>query len=292
MVQDFTLIHRRGSQNFSTSYPDLELWQTCIRRMLMGLGVDKNQVELTAGDDFLQGREAYKFCLEIVCGLHSPILGETEVHGQFKTWLEGLAGKSENERHSLIRVLKNVETDAKRVRTEHLNGLGSQSYGSWLRKRSQGQPVHLLGSGQLVREVLPWLQNHKFPVVVHSRKPQQARDDLKSFRFVEVADLAGDTEWKGIVVVAAPLRASELSVLFECSPEMTEIVDFRADSNEDPIDSSCRVVTLQEVFAELEDHQWVAKNRVASAQEMIDQLAGVQLQHSQNRPFGWEDLCG
>jgi len=38
----------------------------------------------------LAGAEAYVFLLETICGLNSPMIGETQVLGQFRTFLASL----------------------------------------------------------------------------------------------------------------------------------------------------------------------------------------------------------
>src|SRR5205814_7558160 len=49
----------------------------------------------------------------------------------------------------------NLMIDAKRVRHDHLQGIGSQSYGSLVRQHVKGLPaVAVLGSGKLAREIL------------------------------------------------------------------------------------------------------------------------------------------
>ena len=70
--------------------------------------------------------EAYRLLLEILCGLRSPMVGETQVMGQFKAFLASL----DREHAWVNRVGQRLLTDARDVRTRHLQGLGSRSYGS------------------------------------------------------------------------------------------------------------------------------------------------------------------
>jgi glutamyl-tRNA reductase len=61
--------------------------------------------------------------------------------------------------------------DAKRVRSRHLEGLGSQSYGGMVRQHLKGVPsVIVLGAGQLAEEILPWIVG-KTDVNVCARNP-------------------------------------------------------------------------------------------------------------------------
>ena len=67
-------------------------WQTCLRRILF-LHSNDNRAVIEAAEvgkvvqptvEVFRGQEAYRFLLEVICGLNSPIVGETAVMGQFK----------------------------------------------------------------------------------------------------------------------------------------------------------------------------------------------------------------
>ena len=67
-------------------------WQTCLRRILF-LNSSDNRAVIEAAEvgkatpptvEVFRGEEAYRFLLEVICGLNSPIVGETAVMGQFK----------------------------------------------------------------------------------------------------------------------------------------------------------------------------------------------------------------
>ena len=96
MFTDMILIHRPGGHGRSTLADDLRprlaeeqpafCWQTCIRQIAL---IDESQLEnvrptLLRGDEIYHEDVGYRFLLEVICGLHSPLIGETEVYGQFK----------------------------------------------------------------------------------------------------------------------------------------------------------------------------------------------------------------
>src|SRR3979411_147858 len=65
-------------------------WQTCLRRILF-LNRFENSALIEAAEDsgwgsveVCRGKNAYGFLLEVICGLNSPLLGETAVMGQFR----------------------------------------------------------------------------------------------------------------------------------------------------------------------------------------------------------------
>src|SRR5438045_3448988 len=90
MYSDLILIHRQSSTPFVADSGWM-LWQTCLRKIAFGGAEALGSIQIETGDQILSGSEAYQFCLEVICGLHSPLVGETEVFGQFKnaseSWL-------------------------------------------------------------------------------------------------------------------------------------------------------------------------------------------------------------
>src|SRR5438128_12182020 len=124
-------------------------WQTCLRRILFLNSHDNRELiqTLEAGNvippivEIFRGQDAYRFLLEVICGLNSPIVGETAVMGQFKEFL--LSAKfPKNHWGSFLRQLTtNLMIDAKRIRYNHLQGIGSRSYGSLVRQQVKGMPA-------------------------------------------------------------------------------------------------------------------------------------------------------
>src|SRR5262245_7763142 len=105
------------------------VWRTCLREVTFW--EHPNDVAVTSDDPrpLVEG-EAYRLLLEILCGLQSPMLGETQVLGQFKTFLTTL----DADQAWLSRLGQRLLADAREIRTEHLQGLGSRSYGSAVRR--------------------------------------------------------------------------------------------------------------------------------------------------------------
>src|SRR5713101_8350349 len=141
-------------------------WRTCLRRVLF-LNETENASLITAAEsegvpastvEIYHGDDAYRFLLEVICGLKSPLVGETAVLGQFREFVAQAKFPNTSWGNFLRQLISNLLVDAKRVRHEHLQGLGSQSYGSMVRQHVKGlTSVALLGGGQLAREILPWL---------------------------------------------------------------------------------------------------------------------------------------
>src|SRR5947209_2970733 len=153
----------------------------------------------------------------------------------------------------LQRLMSNLLIDAKRVRHGHLQGIGSQSYGSLVRQQVKGMPtVAVLGAGKLAREILPWLLG-KTKVRVFYRNWQHAKDLLDEYPEIQLDQYSeADATW---------MQA-------EAGP----------------------VIKLHELFDALRTERERLEGHVEAARAEIKQLVQRQSQQAQFRPFGWEDL--
>jgi hypothetical protein len=162
MTHDLVLIHRNGSERlvFAADSGDWFSFATCLRHIVIG-DADKLEVTrefLNGEDSVLFGEAAYRFLLQVICGLHSPLVGETEVYGQFKQAVATFPLPTTPVGKQLERLFQSLLADAKKIREAHLQDLGSQSYGSLLRRELKGlSRIRILGAGHLVQEILPWL---------------------------------------------------------------------------------------------------------------------------------------
>src|SRR5229473_1070970 len=196
-------------------------WRTCLRRVLF-LNKTENAALITAAEsdealasavEIYRGEESYSFLLEVICGLSSPLVGETAVLGQFREFVAQAKLPSTLWGAFLRQLISNLLVDAKRVRHEHLQGLGSQSYGSLVRQHLKGLPsVALLGGGQLAREILPWLIG-KTHVRLFYRGYSHAQELLVDYPEIQLAHFSpADAGWdhdETALVIAAPLPAVE-----------------------------------------------------------------------------------
>src|SRR6266478_3294671 len=197
-------------------------WQTCLRRILFLNRIENSALIEAAENDELfsgsieiyRGREAYGFLIEVICGLNSPLLGETAVMGQFKEFCSHARFLDTPWGWLLRQFTTNVLVDAKRVRHDHLQGIGSQSYGSLVRQHVKGMPtVAVLGAGKLAREILPWLIG-KTKVRLFYRNWQHAKDLLDEYPEIQLDQYSeADAVWmqaEAGLVIAAPLKADRV----------------------------------------------------------------------------------
>ncbi|HEU5239912.1 MAG TPA: hypothetical protein VFU37_22455 [Pyrinomonadaceae bacterium] len=276
-------------------------WQTCLRRILF-LNSSDNRALIAAAEtdnvsptvEVFRGQHAYHFLLEVICGLNSPILGETAVMGQFKEFLMHAKFPKTTWGSFLRDLSTNLMIDAKRIRHTHLQKLGSQSYGSLVRQNVKGIPaVAVLGNGKLAREILPWLIG-KTKVRVFCRNPHRAADLLKEYPEIELLPYSGtDAGWndkEAALVIAAPLNAEQvLHWAGLQSVKFSKCLDLRGEAEGDPI--TMPVIKLHELFAALRSERKRLEGHVEAARAQIKQLVQLQSRQAQFRPFGWEDLC-
>ena len=276
MYSQLAIIHRTAQsadRSESTFVPPHFLsWSTCLRSVLIGFHQDLDPSQIGANDEIFAGQEAYIFLLEVVCGMRSPILGETEVHGQYRDFLEKSKDKASRE---LYQILHQVHVHAKQIRTEFLQGLGSQSYGSYCRKkvRHLGE-VHILGAGHLALELLPWLNKTQMQVCVHSRALKaELVEMMKQNPRLSVESLyESNKPLKGALLVAAPLSANEIqNWISKRTSQLELILDLRGESAHDPLtfDSATRVESLNQIFTTIEDSRANIRSEVAKAKEAI-----------------------
>jgi len=301
MLSDLILLHRRQGPSIAEPAPALAgeslLWRTCLRQILIGPAAVLDDVELHPEDHVYRGDEAFRFCLEIVCGLHSPLVGETEVFGQFKNairaWLEGDDFRSE-----LRRFFQAVIEDAKKVRAAHLAGIGGQSYGSLLRKELSGvSEVHVIGAGHLAEEILPWIHKDGTQVHVHARRVEHAQRLREAHANLRVHALNGRAPLSaaGAIVIAAPVSSEWVTQwIHPVNGRIDQIADLRGESVHDPLseaDLQGRVIHFRDLLEKISANRSFLESRRLAALEMISQISAHRARRIEYRPFGWDDVC-
>ncbi|MES2965397.1 MAG: hypothetical protein V4760_16060 [Bdellovibrionota bacterium] len=302
MTPDFLLVHREGARRFSNLENVSHFsFITCLRHVVI---VDPDslasfEAEIETGDVLLAGEEAYAFLLEVICGLRSPLLGETEVYGQFKNAASSFTVPATPWGGLVSRTFKNLFEDAKKIRQAHLEDLGSQSYGSILRRELKGlSRVHVIGSGHLVQEILPWIAKDGTSIVIHCRDLAKAEKSLGELAAkVELVSLDERRSLAAAeaVIVAAPVSAKWLRAWLPESAPLKTIVDFRADSATDrfahAVNDRAIVLDLPELLGRLNTNQTLLQERKRGALDAIEASVAARARHVEYRPFGWDDVC-
>ncbi|CAN5629105.1 hypothetical protein BH10BDE1_BH10BDE1_10070 [soil metagenome] len=298
-------------------------WQTCLRSLvLVPTDFSDSLISETEDGEWLEDESAYRRLLEIVCGLHSPLVGETEVFGQFKDAVQSHIDSVEASGNSALQIAfastlrqwaKALIEDVKLVRQKHLLDLGSQSYGSLVRRevRELVKPqIEFLGSGQLATEILPWLMKAlktdeagAAMVSVHARNLSKARERLEKatsepiqFFGLEHGPLLRDDAAgvnTRVLIIAAPMSAQDISAWARDLVHYDLIIDLRGESRHDSLAGlglTKRLRALEEVFSSIENAREIAGVKKNAAMSLIEQRVEVRGATATHRPFGWDDV--
>jgi len=275
------------------------LWKTCLREMVFTDSYHAHEIEhelSVLGFKKVTGLDAHHLCVEVICGLRSPIFGETEILGQFKKFVSetpyALGHKT---------LWQNIQTDAKKIRCEHLVGAGGQSYGSLSRRILREIPgldhVTIVGAGQLAWEVASALVDEDV-IHVFSRSPEKNTDlwaKLPEVRrdFLHNWDQFAQDKESLALIIAAPIETSVLQKWIDAHAGRIEcVLDLRAESSSEPcVLEKGRLVVLDDVFSELKLNQERMMARKRSALKAIRDLGLERSKGLEHHPFGWDDLC-
>ena len=259
---------------------DILVWETCLRSI--AFANNPGALEITDADVVYSHQQAYQFLLEVMCGLHSPVVGETEVFGQFKNFAKRWV-KAEPQRASLV---QRLFSDVKEIRSEHLCNLGTQSYGSWLKRKVKARHVHILGGGNLAQEIAPYLLKMCDSVTLHVRDPQKVQISGAQICSFKAAAFSA-----GALIVAAPLTAPYIQQWLQ-GRAPTEIFDLRDTSGSDPLSiASGERHVLNDVFNEIERTKSLLLPIIALVKSEILERSERTATQVHVRPQGWDDIC-
>jgi len=224
--------------------------------------------------------------LEIVSGLRSPLVGETQVQAQFKSFLASLDPGADGD---LLRIGQRVLGDVKSIRHQHFQGLGTREYGSLVAARiAPGHRIALVGTGALAAEILESLPRTR-RIDRWGRTPQPGWVDY--YLLADAPSLAVQSNEPVTVIVAAPAQASDLQALLACYPRTVDILDLRAADQRTPFTAGFRVVTLDDFFRQVGPVALETARRIADARRDVLSRGRAFSQREDLRPFGWDDLC-
>lgn len=166
----FTLHRPKGHDDKALPASDgAFMLETCLRH----IGVARRLPEsFVPGTQVFQGRDAYRFLLEVACGLHSKMQGESEIFGQIKQGWKHFVAEFAEEAKPLNRIMQHLFTDTKRIRTDYLHGLGGQSYAGATQKMlglKKNDHVLIIGAGQFGQMFAAKLKGNAARITVINR---------------------------------------------------------------------------------------------------------------------------
>ncbi len=302
-MEDILLVHRKSNINFDEGFKELfdgtAIFGTCLRKIFFCEEVDLHQYldALKPEDQILRGEKAISLLLEILCGLHSPIVGETQVFGQFKQFIDDRKKLGDSLFGDHQKWLNFVMAEVKKVRTEHIVGLGSQSYGSLLRRNTKDlDSTTICGSGQLALEILPWLA-HKKSVQLICREPSKVQAFEQKYENLNITTYNNAFIHGEALVIAAPIsdeRIVELLTKQDTRPKF--IYDLRGEDNHlaEIVASQfphAEYMGLHKFFAEIEETKKDTNLKLEAVKKVLLDKAIAFKNRTELRPLGWDDIC-
>ena len=252
---------------------------------------------LESDDQILRGEKALSHLLEILCGLHSPIVGETEVFGQFRAFVDSRKQLNDTLFSDSQKWLNFITAEVKKTRSEHLVGIGSQSYGSLLRRHTKDlESVTICGSGQLAQEILPWLA-HKKSVQIICREPAKMQAFAEKYDNLTISTYNEAYVHGEAMVIAAPVGdARILELMSKQDTRPLAIFDLRGEENQLPtlVEQQfprVKVMALQQFFSEIEETKKDTQTKLQAIRAHLLEKALAFTQRTELRPLGWDDIC-
>lgn len=287
MLTGFYIFHKKhptGLEKLPASNASFYGFKTCLRHIFFAFD-EGEKLDLSQDFEVFKNEKAYQFIAEVLCGLHSPVVGETEVFGQFKTFLQ-----AEEYPYALKQIFSNLLTDVKKTRKLHLQDLGGQSYGSLIRKLlSSPSQVAIIGAGAFTADILPWIYKDENQVQVFARNAQKAKDSLQRYERVEVKNMNTEKVSSPVAIIAAPLTSVEIQKLIPNSE--TLVIDLRGESREDACTKFSNYKDLSGFFEQMQSNQSQILKAKALALQALDEISRKRFNTESPRPFGWEDIC-
>lgn len=283
---ELVLIHRKASPDFPQDFP-FALWKTCLRQVALLPKDGLRASILHEGDRVFEDENIFCLLLELCCGMHSPIMGETEVQGQFRSYFLPFSHEDPCFESAVRELAREVIEQAKRIRRGYLTNTGSRSYGSFVRKLCRDRrKIAILGSGGLAKDIFPWVEDR---AVIVSRSPGKAA--LGNTVPYE-ADISPDA-----VVVAAPLGGREIHDWLESRGFSGLLMDLRGEGKgADGIRFPCeRVLNLKDFFRYVREQ---GEEEALLREKVFEEIRSAALRRERRRktgavcrPFGWDDVC-
>ncbi|MDA8792315.1 hypothetical protein N9N67_03665 [Bacteriovoracaceae bacterium] len=302
MLQDLYLINL----NKPYSLPKLDpksyfVLSTCQRNLVLTLKTSFNSKnspfpikDLLFNDEFTvkEGIQAYQYILEVICGLKSRLIGESEVMGQFRKTYSEFQG-IQNRDTNLLRILEKAILDAKKIKSTHLVGLGQKTYSNITRKlfhAKKCQEILILGSGQLATELIgQFRKNTKIYLC--------ARNQEKSFRLskefsIEIVPWNFLAENHSFPFIANTIGTEQVLLNQSFFDQWKErnchadrlFVDLGSPSIiQTKMDRSDHIIRLEDILKHSELHDAKKKIKLKDAQEDLIRIAQMRHSHLSQR---------
>lgn len=224
-LAELTVLNRRSADGPPTALlPHALVLGTCLREVRIAMLPAAEQPTTAeadaAGYERHAGADGYRFLLQLAAGLESEIAGETEILGQIKQAWREFESAGSGSAIALRPWIQRLLQDTKEIRSEHVAGLGSATYGSLVRRLLGGElagPTLLIGAGQLAETILPFLDTGEVMVWNRTRERaeamlgrQRAAQTQGRVQLLDATDEAEHAAWRRArdVILCIPADAA------------------------------------------------------------------------------------
>lgn len=298
MIENLSICHVEKHREGDVSREDMSHWalfETCQRKIHISMVPHAYNPDNLSGQ-FFAGEAAYSLLLNIVCGLQSKVVGETEVLGQFKIFTNSEPENQPIWFKQFRRVAQDILVDAKEIRSVYLHSVGHRSYGALTASHLKNyKHTAIIGGGQLARKALPYLNDTGHKLSLFLRDPNRAGQiPARLLKNVGIKSLDEQCDLSGVkgMIVAAPMSSAAIDNWMEiCSFNPDMVVDLRDQNTHERLSVSGQLITLDDLFANIETVSEVFEERIRAAKSRISHLAHERSFVRHYRPFGWEDIC-
>lgn len=308
MIKNLTVINLKANAQIASNHGEVFILKTCQRTLVMGFGEkpflhlrQSALVEETITDIFA-GIDAYVFLMETITGLKSEVVAEYEVVSQFKDAYHEYA-KASGRNPQILNVLERLFQDNKKIRTDHLTGIGQLTYAGIARKlihtRVSDGDVLVLGSGTLAEDLIKLLKK-KHNVFISARNPQRV-NELSALYNLEVIEWGSNDVYAKFPFIVNTIGTD--SVLFNedffkkffaptFPPQMKLFIDLGSPSViETKLTESAGVLRLEDIFRQSAKLNIEKMEKVKKAKDAIALLAEKRKNPTlSSTPFDWEEL--
>jgi hypothetical protein len=268
---------------------------TCQRTLWIYEALPGQAADCFAGVEILEGIDAYAFLLRVATGLESQVLGETDIFGQLKEGWARFEKSSSRLARELLPWIQRVFEDTKEIRSQYLQSAGSgSSYGTLVRRvlkrhgLQAGEPVLLMGAGQIARTVAPFLSEN--PLWIQNRTESRARELARPHdRVIREADAAQAWDQARFIVICTPEDAQR-ELLLAARAQGKCVVHLGC------LRSQAGFLALDDLFQVQKEQGEASSRRFERALKACDEKALLRslpgsAAGSATLPHGWEDLA-
>ena len=289
MWSNLLILHSNDKNRDRESFSGLLHWKTCMRTLYIGDAriFDISQAKFSLNYQIYIGYDAYKLLLEIVSGIRSRLLGETEILAQFKEIMKNESLPKHSLGDYLRKLRDQIIEDSRKIRSGHLRHLGDQSYGGLANRYLKStKEVVLFGTGNLAIKVLPWLLEKNRQVTVVGRNLEKLKEIAAKYP-VQIQTLDAFSPNDEAIVIAAPISLKEIIPSLK---ENTMIVDFREDDKGDNFSNALNYISFESMLNSLKAQEERNKELRKKLEVVVSEIAEERENESQNFIYGWEDI--